>query len=216
MKSYLAFGEDSLTLRLVSKLPDLRVANAKWIRTTSCPSRIKWGSINMMHAVASYLWRDIEVVITGLTRKRLGFITKCSSKLLANPCLQEFEVQIFGTAVHSILSKFQQLNTERYRSGHNGADSKSVCAQAHEGSNPSLSAKARRDAKRRSVFALREYKQGFERSEQNNLNGCFGTVTEDFCETLHKIKSKTLSKNQERIPLCYILKKDCGFHYFVI
>ena len=30
---------------------------------------------------------------------------------------------------------------ERYRSGHNGADSKSVCAQAHEGSNPSLSAK---------------------------------------------------------------------------
>ena len=32
--------------------------------------------------------------------------------------------------------------------------SKSVCAQAHEGSNPSLSAKARRDAKRRSVFAL--------------------------------------------------------------
>ena len=32
--------------------------------------------------------------------------------------------------------------------------SKSVCAQAHEGSNPSLSAKARRDANRRSVFAL--------------------------------------------------------------
>ena len=30
---------------------------------------------------------------------------------------------------------------ERYRSGHNGADSKSVCAKAHEGSNPSLSAK---------------------------------------------------------------------------
>ena len=30
---------------------------------------------------------------------------------------------------------------ERYRSGHNGADSKSVCGQPHEGSNPSLSAK---------------------------------------------------------------------------
>ena len=30
--------------------------------------------------------------------------------------------------------------SERYRSGHNGADSKSVCAKAHEGSNPSLSA----------------------------------------------------------------------------
>ena len=30
---------------------------------------------------------------------------------------------------------------QRYRSGHNGADSKSVCANAHEGSNPSLCAK---------------------------------------------------------------------------
>ena len=30
---------------------------------------------------------------------------------------------------------------QRYRSGHNGADSKSVCGKPHEGSNPSLSAK---------------------------------------------------------------------------
>ncbi len=30
---------------------------------------------------------------------------------------------------------------QRYRSGHNGADSKSVCEQSHEGSNPSLCAK---------------------------------------------------------------------------
>ena len=30
---------------------------------------------------------------------------------------------------------------ERYRSGHNGADSKSVWEQSHEGSNPSLSAR---------------------------------------------------------------------------
>ena len=30
---------------------------------------------------------------------------------------------------------------QRYRSGHNGADSKSVCANAHEGSNPSLCAR---------------------------------------------------------------------------
>ena len=53
MERYIACGDDSLTLRLVSKLPDLRVANAKWIRTTSCPSRIEWGSINMMHACTS-------------------------------------------------------------------------------------------------------------------------------------------------------------------
>ena len=43
---------------------------------------------------------------------------------------------------------------ERYRSGHNGADSKSVCAKAHEGSNPSLSAIAK-DAKG-VLFALAE------------------------------------------------------------
>ena len=30
---------------------------------------------------------------------------------------------------------------QRYRSGHNGADSKSVCWKQHEGSNPSLCAK---------------------------------------------------------------------------
>ena len=38
-------------------------------------------------------------------------------------------------------SRSLQLNTERYRSGHNGADSKSVCLNGHAGSNPALSAK---------------------------------------------------------------------------
>ena len=35
-----------------------------------------------------------------------------------------------------------EIHPERYRSGHNGADSKSVCEQSHMGSNPILSAKA--------------------------------------------------------------------------
>ena len=43
---------------------------------------------------------------------------------------------------------------QRYRSGHNGADSKSVCAQAHEGSNPSLCAKNTRNRKIAGVFFL--------------------------------------------------------------
>jgi hypothetical protein len=34
-----------------------------------------------------------------------------------------------------------KIDTERYRSGHNGADSKSVWEQSHMGSNPILSAK---------------------------------------------------------------------------
>ena len=33
-----------------------------------------------------------------------------------------------------------EIDTEGYRSGHNGADSKSVWAQAHVGSNPTPSA----------------------------------------------------------------------------
>ena len=39
------------------------------------------------------------------------------------------------------LQKLNIFYTERYRSGHNGADSKSVCEQSHAGSNPALSAK---------------------------------------------------------------------------
>ena len=38
-------------------------------------------------------------------------------------------------------SQYLQFNTERYRSGHNGADSKSVCLNGHAGSNPALSAR---------------------------------------------------------------------------
>ena len=35
------------------------------------------------------------------------------------------------------------FHTQRYRSGHNGADSKSVCGQPHVGSNPTRCAKKR-------------------------------------------------------------------------
>ena len=45
-----------------------------------------------------------------------------------------------------------KYHMERYRSGHNGADSKSVCAQAHEGSNPSLSANKNRTFVYRQMF----------------------------------------------------------------
>ena len=55
---------------------------------------------------------------------RSGFATSCESLLLS-----------------CVLNRNKsQLNTQRYRSGHNGADSKSVWEQSHEGSNPSLCA----------------------------------------------------------------------------
>ena len=65
-----------------------------------------------------------------------------------------------------------------------------------------------------SFFFQTAEREGFERSEQNNTGCCFGTVTEDFCETSHKINSETLSKNQERIPLFTILNKYCIFLLF--
>ena len=45
--------------------------------------------------------------------------------------------------LHSYDAHLCIIAMERYRSGHNGADSKSVCAKAHGGSNPPLSAKKR-------------------------------------------------------------------------
>ena len=51
------------------------------------------------------------------------------------------------TGLHKYDARCCIIFMERYRSGHNGADSKSVCAQAHEGSNPSLSANAKHTAR---------------------------------------------------------------------
>ena len=67
---YIAYGEDTHTLRLTSALVDLRVGYAKWIQWASSLSRIESSSIIVMHTCASQLWRDIEVVITGLTRNQ--------------------------------------------------------------------------------------------------------------------------------------------------
>ena len=63
-ESYFAFGEDPHILRLTSELVDLRVGYAKWIRRTEFAEPPLRSSVNMMHAVASYLRRVIEVVIT--------------------------------------------------------------------------------------------------------------------------------------------------------
>ena len=47
---------------------------------------------------------------------------------------------LYSCSANVLNSIYVMNNTQRYRSGHNGADSKSVCANAHEGSNPSLCA----------------------------------------------------------------------------
>ena len=78
MESYLAYGENTHTLRLTSELVDLRVGYEKWIWTTSCPSQ----SISAPYEIENFIRRDIEVVITGLTRKRLTIVTKSSPQTL--------------------------------------------------------------------------------------------------------------------------------------
>ena len=65
-ESYFAFGEDTHTLRLTSELVDLRVGYAKWIRRTSSSSH----SISAPYEIKNFIRRDIEVVITGLTRNQ--------------------------------------------------------------------------------------------------------------------------------------------------
>ena len=61
---YFAFGEDTHTLRLASKLADLRAGYAKRIRRTEFVEPPLLNSVNMMHTVASCLRRVIEAVIT--------------------------------------------------------------------------------------------------------------------------------------------------------
>ena len=50
-----------------------------------------------------------------------------------------------------------EIDTERYRSGHNGADSKSVWEQSHAGSNPALSARVQWKVSSDGHFPLLSY-----------------------------------------------------------
>ena len=64
---------------------------------------------------------------------------------------------MYSSIMQSYLAYCCIIFMQRYRSGHNGADSKSVCEQSHEGSNPSLCAKAVKsahEAARKSLWLL--------------------------------------------------------------
>ena len=73
-------------------------------------------------------------------RESLGFLAKAPFS-----CgFRGFGLQETNRSSIGFLSKFAaKFHTERYRRGHNGADSKSVCVKAHMGSNPILSAKTK-------------------------------------------------------------------------
>ena len=89
---------------------------------------------SMHHGEISRLWR--------------GFANSAAGEQAPRPPRCECEVDSMSKLIephrmglHKYDAHLCIITMERYRSGHNGADSKSVCAQAHEGSNPSLSAK---------------------------------------------------------------------------
>ena len=104
---------------------------------------IRSGSGRNFVSEANKKFRLPQQVITGLTRKRHDLVTKVSPQSLETLHFFGILSAKFSEVGRQFSIKIpnQKFNTERYRSGHNGADSKSVCAQAHEGSNPSLSAK---------------------------------------------------------------------------
>ena len=96
---------------------------------------------------------------------------------------------------------------ERYRSGHNGADSKSVCAQAHEGSNPSLSAKKKNHPIGWFFFFINAERGGFERSEQNNLNGCFVNGDRRFLHDVTKDNIRNVGQKSRTNPFLIYSQK---------
>ena len=107
---------------------------------------------------------------------------------IPTPCAWQASLSIFGWGMrsgfnekahwaaslrlHNYDARCCIIIMERYRSGHNGADSKSVCANAHEGSNPSLSANKREASSFEGAFLF----------FCENIKG-IRTVTEDFCTT---------------------------------
>ena len=102
--------------------------------------------------------RDIEVVITGLTRNIVGSVTHYSLKLRClsafTPCATALSEICISQFSRNLVSRRKpiQFYMETYRSGHNGADSKSVCEQSHVSSNLTVSAKDNRNLRIAVVF----------------------------------------------------------------
>ena len=91
------------------------------------------------------MWRGIEAVITGLTRNRETNLESDDGEILTDQGFAALHRQpVFICSLLPFSPKYwaarRKIYTERYRSGHNGADSKSVCRKRHMGSNPILSA----------------------------------------------------------------------------
>ena len=119
-----SLGEYIRTLRLTSELVDLRVGYAKRIQRATLIEPLLTGlCINMMHAVASYLCRGIEAVITGLTRNQFvdnttrGFESLPLRQILKDtPCECPLIFYAVGRS-RSLLAKRARVRISRLKIG---------------------------------------------------------------------------------------------------
>ena len=95
---YFTFGEYIRSLRLTSELVDLREGLRSGFKSAALEPLLRGLCINMMQLRASYLCRGIEAVITGLTRKKLGFVTILSLQSLVNSHFFGILSEDFGKA----------------------------------------------------------------------------------------------------------------------
>ena len=84
---------------------------------------------------------------------------------------------------------------ERYRSGHNGADSKSVCVKAHVGSNPTLSAQQGSHHELLVGFLLSKHLIWMARvsKARQPLPGSFSAMLHPICWVINKLSPQQLA-----------------------
>ena len=98
------------------------------------------------------------MVITGLTRNIVGSVTTVSPKTLYSSAFTPRAFTLLKTCIsqfsRNLVSRRKpiQFYMETYRSGHNGADSKSVREQSPASSNLAVSAKDNRNLRIAVVF----------------------------------------------------------------
>ena len=102
-----------------TRIPSLEGWCPSHCATPACPPKI------VSSHIISYDLVSVKEKIRKVVKKSKDFFAKIA-------------VAQRGDLCYSI-----EVDVQRYRSGHNGADSKSVCGQPHEGSNPSRCARKR-------------------------------------------------------------------------
>ena len=126
----------------VSKRGRLRV-----LPVVETASKKEWQRSKFGEPMSSNKFWVPQQGITGLTGNHKRHLAMPYRKLLDfSGSFGYVQFSNFFCSPHQLSPKYPgatdvEINMETYRSGHNGADSKSVCRKRHVGSNPTVSAK---------------------------------------------------------------------------